>query len=193
MLHPEKALAKCGHRAGQPLVLKSSGLKNFHEVTPWLYRGGQPDEGGARFLKELGIRTVVCLRWSPWLVNQERRFIVEAGMEFVSMPLNYWTYPSEKEVREFFEILDESAHHPVFVHCKHGADRTGLMVAFYRMVKEGWSVDEAYHEMKSLGFHRIKMHHFKWALYRFAARLDKAQSGMLSNDTAPAEMPVGEI
>ena len=51
-------------------------------------------------------------------------------------------------VDEGFPHMADPAKRPVFVHCKHGADRTGTMVAFYRILFEGWSKDEAIREMK---------------------------------------------
>jgi hypothetical protein len=41
-----------------------------------------------------------------------------------------------------------------YVHCTHGQDRTGLVVACFRVQCEGWSKDAATVEMLSLGFHR---------------------------------------
>ena len=53
--------------------------------------------------------------------------------------------------------MAQEKNRPVFIHCKHGADRTGTMVAFYRLVFEGWSKAEALREMREggFGFHKI--------------------------------------
>jgi protein-tyrosine phosphatase len=48
--------------------------------------------------------------------------------------------------------LHENKGKKVFVHCRLGDDRTGMMVAAYRMADEGWTADEAMAEMKAFGF-----------------------------------------
>ena len=81
--------------------------------------------------------------------------------------------PTRKEIARFLEICDEPSLQPVFVHCKHGVDRTGAMIAIWRVAKENWSADKAYDEMRDLGFHKIRVHHFKFAVYDFAERLER--------------------
>ena len=41
---------------------------------------------------------------------------------------------------------------PYLVHCQHGADRTGTMVAMYRMVIQGWSREKAVDELVNGGY-----------------------------------------
>lgn len=149
-----------------PMVV-SSPIKNFRQVTPWLYRGGQPDPDGLRYLQDLEIRTVISLRWRSDVIDRERQAVSASGINYISMPLNYWTYPSVHSVDRFLSILDDETQRPVFVHCLHGSDRTGLLIAVYRMARQGWTADQAYAEMKQCGFHQIRMYHFKWAVYHF--------------------------
>ncbi|MPZ18779.1 MAG: hypothetical protein GEV06_12820 [Luteitalea sp.] len=56
-----------------------------------------------------------------------------------------------RAVATFFEIVDDPAHHPVFVHCRRGADRTGTFVGLYRIARQGWDGDEAYDEAREVG------------------------------------------
>ena len=58
-------------------------------------------------------------------------------------------------------MLDDERNHPIFLHCLHGKDRTGLMVAIFRMARQGWSFDKAYTEMKLCGFHSIQREKFQ--------------------------------
>lgn len=146
-------------------------IKNFRQVKPWLYRGGHLSQEGASYLASLGVKTVLCLRWSPQAIRDEHRIVESMGMSFRSIPLHYFRFPNEAEISTFLSILDEQAGHPVYVHCKHGSDRTGLLLAVYRMARESWPADRAYEEMRSCGFHRIRMHHFKWALYLIAGEI----------------------
>ncbi len=158
-----------------PLVVEAP-IPNFRQVHTWMYRGGQPDAAGLQYLASLNIRTVLSLRWSAGVINAEQKQVCALGMNYVSIPLNYWTFPSLKQIEYFLSIVDDEAKRPVYIHCKHGADRTGVILAAYRIAREGWSAEEAYLEMKRCGFHLIRMYHFKWAVYLFARQLDRLKS-----------------
>ena len=145
-------------------------VKNFRQINNWFYRGGQPllEEFGQ--LKDLGVKTVVCLRWNRRIIEEEKEIVTSNDIEFISIPLNYWRLPNNKEISTYFNIIENIDRRPVYLHCKHGSDRTGMLAAFYRIKHEGWSADKAYEEMKDAGFHKIRMHHFKFAVYLFAKR-----------------------
>lgn len=148
-------------------------IRNFRRVTPWLFRGGQPGTDGIKALTDLGIKTVISLRWGRSAVEIERRYVEEAGMRFFNVRLNYWFLPSQETINQFFSLIDSEESRPIFVHCLHGADRTGLVIAMFRMTRQGWTVQEAYREMKMCGFHRFRVRNFKWMLWRFARKLEK--------------------
>lgn len=152
------------------LITADGAIRNFDIVTPWLYRGGQPGKEGIEALGRLGVKTVVCLRWGGKVVSAEKTAVEAAGMRFINIPLNYWNVPTAKIIDEFFALLDEPANRPLFIHCLHGADRTGLMVAMYRITHQNWDFDRAYADMKIHGFHRFRIRNFKWVLWRYAAR-----------------------
>lgn len=145
-------------------------VRNFHQVEPWLMRGGQPTAEGFKRLADMGIKTVVCLRWGPALIEAEKKMVEALGMKFVSIPLNYWNLPTTKVIDQFFDLIDDPANHSLYVHCFHGADRTGLLCAIYRMARNGYSFEDAYREMKACGFHRFRIRHFKWWLREYAER-----------------------
>ena len=52
-------------------------------------------------------------------------------------------------------IVTDPAARPVYVHCLHGVDRTGTMIAIYRMEIEGWRPSEALAEMEHFGAHGL--------------------------------------
>lgn len=149
-------------------------ITNFRQVNDWLYRGGQPELDQLEQLRELEIKTIICLRWNSRAILSERQKAIEMGFNFYYLPFSYWVLPKEKEISKFFEILDDESKRPMFVHCKHGCDRTGMLVAFYRIAREGWSADDAYQEMKDAGFHKIRMRHFKWWVYGFERKVKMA-------------------
>jgi tyrosine-protein phosphatase SIW14 len=149
----------------------SAKIIKLKQVSDFLWRGGQPDKDGFLELSQLGIKTVVSLRWHTETIKSERELVREVGMNYVGIPLSYVILPTRKEIDSFLTIVKDAEKSPVFVHCKHGVDRTGMMVAFWRMSELGWSADRAYAEMENMGFHKIRMHHFKLAVYDFENRL----------------------
>jgi tyrosine-protein phosphatase SIW14 len=148
-----------------------SAVRNFHEVTPFLFRGGQPGHEGIVELANAGMKTVICLRWGPKTIAAEKAAVEAARMHFISIPMYYWRLPGIEVTAQFLELVDDEKNWPLFVHCFHGADRTGLLIAMYRITRQGWHVDDAYKEMKQCGFHRFRIRHFKWKLYQYARAL----------------------
>jgi protein tyrosine phosphatase (PTP) superfamily phosphohydrolase (DUF442 family) len=148
-------------------------IKNFRQITPWLYRGGQPKEEELPQLLDLGIRTIVSLRWNLAVITKERALAKALGFNFISIPLSYWVLPSRKEIERFFSIVEDDTMRPIFIHCLHGSDRTGMFSAMYRIRQENWTADQAYAEMKQAGFHKYRVYQFKWAVYGFAHRLER--------------------
>ena len=128
---------------------KAAGIKNFAQVTPKLYRGGQPGIAGARSLKKTGIDIVVDMRGG--LNKREKATVQELGMQYISIPW-HCPFPSDKPFATFLKLIQENPEKKIFVHCRLGNDRTGMAVAAYRMAEQGWSADEAMNEMKVFGF-----------------------------------------
>jgi tyrosine-protein phosphatase SIW14 len=139
-----------GHAPGRRITV--IGLSNFGEVTPKLYRGGQPKGTGYEHLKEMGVDIVVDLRLSGR--DAEKRNVTKAGMQFVALPW-HCLFPKDRVFAEFLKLLQENPDKKVFVHCRYGDDRTGMMIAAYRMAVQGWTPEEARREMQKFGFHRL--------------------------------------
>ena len=123
-------------------------LPNFGEATPTLYRGGQPSRRGFSILAERGINIVVDLRGSR---ESERRIVTHLGMRYVAMHW-YCSFPKDKTFAQFLRLVRENQGKKIFVHCRLGDDRTGMMIAAYRMAQEGWSAERAEKEMEKYGF-----------------------------------------
>lgn len=127
--------------------MQKDGLPNLHRVTDTLYRGAQPDEQGFRELRKMGVRTVVSLR----SFHSDRKLIGSTRLAYEHIYMKAW-HPEDEEVVRFLQIVTDPARQPVFVHCQHGADRTGTMCAIYRIAVCGWTKDEAIAEMTEGGF-----------------------------------------
>jgi len=130
------------------------GLPNFAEVTPKLYRGGQPGADGLKALKQMGVSIVIDMRGGH--SEHEQKAAEELGMQYVSIPW-HCPFPSDEPFIKFLKVIEQNPARKVFVHCRLGDDRTGMAIASYRMAEEGWSADEAMKEMELFGFRGV--HH----------------------------------
>ena len=77
----------------------------------------------------------------------------------------FWA-SSDAQMKAILQIVANPANLPIYIHCKHGQDRTGLVVALYRIFNEGWTPVEARKEMLQLGFHTMLLglnHYFEEA------------------------------
>ena len=128
---------------GKPIT----GVENYATVADGLYRGGQPSYDGIQQLKSRGVRTVIDLRddRNP----AERMWVEEAGMAYVNIPSDASRVEPGK-IGRFLKEVDE-AQKPIFVHCRRGRDRTGLQIAVYRMVEQGWPREAALKELYAHG------------------------------------------
>ena len=86
-------------------------------------------------LKKLGITTIVDLRGNPGKVICERRQAEALGMRFIDIPIIGWSSPSDSQVAQFLKLFDDPRQ-TIFVHCRFGQDRTGVMVAAYRIADQ---------------------------------------------------------
>lgn len=128
-----------------------SELPNFHQVTERLYRGGQPREGGLRRLAELGIGTIINLRGHDDRIEKERAEAESLGMRYYNIPLPSFSRPSDELVEKILAIIFSPGSGRVFVHCKQGVDRTGTIIACYRIVSNRWTVKSALDEARKFG------------------------------------------
>lgn len=127
-----------------------AGLSNFAEVSDDLWRGAQPTAAGFAELKRRGAKTIVDLRAE----HSDRQLLAGTGLQYVEIPCLAWD-PEEKNVLQFLKVVTDPRNQPVFVHCQAGADRTGMMVAAYRMTRQGWTSKEALAELPEFHFHPI--------------------------------------
>jgi tyrosine-protein phosphatase SIW14 len=146
---PVAAVAGAGRDPARASSL-SAPIKRFLPIDAGLYRGGQPDDEGFVFLRDLGIRTIVSFRND----DSERELVESLGMSFVHIPITFRPFSADipdDAVARFFAIVDDPSRGPVFFHCKRGADRTGAFAGLYRIARQGWTLERAYDEARDLG------------------------------------------
>jgi len=146
--------SRSAHPIGQKRKIK--GVSNFGEVTPTLFRGSQPSRDGFAALAKMGVDIVVDAR-SGNRTNSEGNEVAKFGMKYVAMPW-HCPFPNDAVLARFLKLLRENPDKRIFVHCRLGDDRTGMMIAAYRMAAEGWTANEAMREMQQFGFSTV--HHF---------------------------------
>jgi tyrosine-protein phosphatase SIW14 len=130
--------------------LSVSGLPNLGEVTPTLYRGAQPTGKGFETLAKMGVNIVIDLRDGSEGKVEEKE-VTQSGMKFVAIPWGC-SSPKDDDFAKFLTVMRDNPDKKVFVHCRLGVDRTGMMVAAYRMNEQGWTAEEALREMRAFGF-----------------------------------------
>jgi protein tyrosine/serine phosphatase len=141
-----------------------SSLENFHEVRAGLFRGGHPDSSSFAFLESKGVRTIVDLEIANGVeadgddITQELDDAAKAGITVLRFPMSAFDSPDDEfdaMIDEIMVILADPSLGPIYVHCAHGQDRTGLVIALERVIDEGWTPQAAHDEMLALGFHTI--------------------------------------
>ncbi|HEU0180006.1 MAG TPA: protein tyrosine phosphatase family protein [Blastocatellia bacterium] len=131
-------------------------LPNFHQVNENLYRGAQPQRGGLKKLSELGIKTVINLRGASEDTQKEQAEAEASGMRYFNIPLSALGRPTDEQIERALAIIDARENWPVFVHCQRGADRTGVVIAAYRISHEQWTGEQAIAEAKRFGLAGIQ-------------------------------------
>jgi protein tyrosine/serine phosphatase len=137
------------------------GIHNFSQVDEHVYRGAQPTGEGFRYLADHGIKIVLDLREGGGRSVSEERVVEADGMRYINVPMSGLTPPTAAETEKVLALLEDPTAGPVFVHCMRGADRTGSVIAAYRIDHYGWDNARALQEamangMSSLQFPRQK-------------------------------------
>ena len=141
----------------------STAPANFLEVTHGIYRGGHPDAAGVKYLKAMGIKTIVDLEVddmveaTPVAIAEEELDAWKAGIKIERFPMSAFQPAVSQEFDDHIDAilatLRDDTKKPIYVHCKHGQDRTGLVVGIERVELESWSPVRAHDEMVKDGFH----------------------------------------
>ena len=98
---------------------------------------------GFEKLRGMGVRTVVNFRHEKDWIDWERRAVESMGMKYVTLPWKITGSVKPELADEFFKVLDDPQNRPVFIHCKHGRDRTGVMTALALMRYEKLPEEQA--------------------------------------------------
>ena len=139
--------------AGQRGLPPQEGILNFGKINESLYRGAQPDAEGIQNLKRLGIKTIINLRMTGDVWKGEEAEARASGILYTNLPMKGLGRPTDEQVAQALSLIN-TLPSPVFVHCQHGCDRTGTVIACYRMEHDQWSNRSSLQEARQYGFSR---------------------------------------
>ena len=145
------ALSAAGERGLPP----SEGIGNFGKISDSLYRGAQPDATGIRTLARLGIKSIINLRTTDAAWKAEAAEARANGITYTNVPLKGLGRPASAQVATLLDLI-RTLPAPVFVHCKHGCDRTGTIIACYRIRHGGWPNQAALEEARKYGLSKLE-------------------------------------
>jgi len=148
-----------------------TGIRNFGKVNARLYRGAQPSPAGYPALKAIGVDTVVRLSLADDGGVDEEKDVTAAGLRYVSIPMTTARAPTDDQARRFLTLVRDNPASVIFVHCKWGADRTGVVVALSRITFDHWPVEKAIDEMYAFHYHEMFLPH----LQRYVEEFDPAR------------------
>lgn len=128
------------------------GGQHFSVVEPGvLSRSAMPTPGMIDWLQRaMGVRSIVTFREEgegAW----EEGYVEARGLRFFNFDMGSKRPPHAWQVERWRDILADSSNHPIHCHCLGGADRTGIMVALYRIEHHGWDVEQALREVAYKG------------------------------------------
>src|SRR5262245_29667671 len=148
--------------------LTLTGVPNFGRVNTHLYRGAQPEIAGYAALKGLGIDTVVRLSTGEEYIAAEREHVEALGMEFVSLPWRASDVPTNEQIQAFLDLVRQQPPRTIFVHCRKGIDRTGVMLAIYRIAIDHFTADRHIADMKAFHYRYLFHPHLQTYIEAFS-------------------------
>jgi tyrosine-protein phosphatase SIW14 len=134
-----------------PGFAAEKGLVNFSKVNDSLYRGAQPNATAMRQLQAMGIKSIISLRMTNEVWIEEPALAAAASMSYTNIPLDNLSAPTDAQTASVLAAI-ESMPKPVFIHCQFGCDRTGTMIACYRIRHDQWPNLKAMKEALAHGF-----------------------------------------
>jgi protein tyrosine/serine phosphatase len=138
-------------------------IGDFHMVLDGkIYRGARPGDQGLEYLAAMGIKTEIDLQGGDDIgplsnpgetkagILEERAAATADGIQFISIPLSSLNPDfddQDQKIGQILNLISDPANQPVFFHCFHGEDRTGVVAALYRVIYQGCTEAQAHAEM----------------------------------------------
>lgn len=125
-------------------------IRNFLRVNKEFCTGGQPRNEHLAKLKEEGVKAIINLRPpGEHRAEEERAEAERLGLRYFNIPVVFRD-PKDEQVTEFLKLTDDEANRPAFIHCT-GAIRVGAFWMIRRVLRDGWTVEDAEKEAEQIG------------------------------------------
>lgn len=148
--------------ADELVQLKPEHVRNFGQVNQNVLRGGMPTDEALKELKALGVSMILDLRQDGPGSLHEKDLAEHLGIRYEHLPLRSTIAPTHDEIKHALALLQSEPSGKIYVHCLRGKDRTGTVVACYRIQHDGWNSEKALEEAKSYG-----MSSLEWGMQAF--------------------------
>lgn len=149
----------------QPWLSYEKRLRFVEVARNKLFRSAQPSLPALNyFVNRYNLKSLIVLR-----EHVELELMAHAkklGLTVCHISLKSDRPPDKSEIKKFFEFISDSNNCPSLIHCLQGRDRTGCLCFVYRVEKMEWTADDAWHEMKNLGFLSLPWHHWTQSLIK---------------------------
>jgi uncharacterized protein (TIGR01244 family) len=135
-------------------------IPSFFRVSENVCTGGQPSQAAIEDLAKQGIKSVINLRRPGESVDPvaEGERVEKLGLRYFSIPIDVKAI-TDSQIEEFMRIVSDSENAPMFIHCA-AANRVGGLWMIYRVLKDGWTVEKADEEAKSIGLRSAELRQF---------------------------------
>lgn len=124
-------------------------LGNLRTVEPGFFRSAQPSKEGYALLHNMNVKTILDLKGES-AAKREQDEVKKYGIKVESVAMSGFSTPTFEQVDRALAVLT-TAPRPLLVHCEHGKDRTGFVVASYRVAIEKAAIADAVKEAKEAG------------------------------------------
>jgi tyrosine-protein phosphatase SIW14 len=134
----------------------AADVRNFGQVNDHLYRGAAPSAVAIQELGAMGVKLMIDLRESGPVTLHEKAQAEKLGIRYVNIPLPPTSAPTQSEIAHVLSLLSQNESARIFVHCRRGKDRTGTVIACYRIQHDGWANKKALAEANGYGMSKVE-------------------------------------
>jgi protein tyrosine/serine phosphatase len=131
-------------------------VTNFGAVNNHLFRGAEPSPVGLTELSSAGVKLVIDLREQSSATEFEKQRAEKLGMKYTNIPFPPLSAPAPAQVQTVLNLLTQNQSQTIFLHCRRGKDRTGTVIACYRIQHDGWDNKRALDEAKQYGMSPVE-------------------------------------
>lgn len=154
-IHPILNISFKANINNQQTPTSTNSIPEYDQVTENIFRGGRPVRSDLDWLAQNKIKTIINLEDNSSAVSSEQDYLKKIGVKFISFPMSATQQPNDTQINSVLNALQDPTNFPIFIHCHHGQDRTGMLIGLYRVFVQTWKSDQAYQEMLGHGFHPV--------------------------------------